>query len=205
LIEQISFEARNSEYIDAKSGVSARLSVSALENLYSSAQRRQLINGEDSTRIRLLDFIGVIPSVTGKVELVYEGEQEGSEMVAENLIGSAIKALLPNYFPALDKLKNSSEDNPYQGLMNWFGESQKIDLSYDMSDSSYQKELSKCEPLKTFIQAHQKDMAGSDRLFVSEFVLWALSEHSKINRDKLIEGLQFSDLFQSYLSGLQDN
>ncbi len=76
-LEMVSFEARKSEFIDEKSGVSARLSISGLENLASTAERRMLINGEKSTSIRFTDFWGVIPAITGKVELVYEGEQEG--------------------------------------------------------------------------------------------------------------------------------
>ena len=90
MLEQIVFEARESEYIDAKSGVSARLSISAYENLLSAAERRSILNGDDETIIRLSDFDGIIPAITGKVELVYEGEQEGAKMVAENLIKKAI-------------------------------------------------------------------------------------------------------------------
>jgi magnesium chelatase subunit I len=61
LLEQIVFEARESEYIDAKSGVSARLSITAFENLLSTAERRSLISGDDKTMIRLSDFDGIIP------------------------------------------------------------------------------------------------------------------------------------------------
>ncbi|HBT09963.1 MAG TPA: magnesium chelatase, partial [Leeuwenhoekiella sp.] len=75
LLEQISFEARESEYIDVKSGVSARMSITAFENLLSTAERRSLMVGDDKTTVRLGDFMGMIPAITGKVELVYEGEQ----------------------------------------------------------------------------------------------------------------------------------
>ena len=109
LVEQIVFQARESEFIDAKSGVSARLSVTALENLMSTAERRARKNGESRTTVRLTDFMGVVPSITGKVELVYEGEQQGSMAVAERLIGEAVKAMHPRYFPPLDKLKASDE------------------------------------------------------------------------------------------------
>src|ERR1700748_260774 len=68
LVEQIAFEARGSEYVDSKSGVSARLTISAFENLVSSAERRALINGEKKTNVRLGDFWGVVPSITGKIE-----------------------------------------------------------------------------------------------------------------------------------------
>src|SRR5690606_10531551 len=93
LLEQIVFEARDSEYIDAKSGVSARLSITAFENLLSTAERRALKSGDEKTTVRLSDFVGIIPAITGKVELVYEGEQEGAAVVAYNLIGEAVKSL----------------------------------------------------------------------------------------------------------------
>ena len=85
LLEQIIFEARESEYVDTKSGVSARMSISMLESLVSTAERRALLNREKSTTVRLADFMGTIPAITGKVELVYEGEQEGAAFVAEQL------------------------------------------------------------------------------------------------------------------------
>ncbi|HQS06594.1 MAG TPA: sigma 54-interacting transcriptional regulator, partial [Daejeonella sp.] len=85
LVEQIAFEARESEYIDKKSGVSARLTISAYENLISNAERRMLLNGESSTFVRISDFLGVIPAITGKIELVYEGELEGPGKVANIL------------------------------------------------------------------------------------------------------------------------
>ncbi|MFT6699860.1 MAG: magnesium chelatase subunit I, partial [Porticoccaceae bacterium] len=105
LLEQIVFEARESEYIDDKSGVSARLSITAFENLLSTAERRALLSGDEKTMIRLSDFDGIIPAITGKVELVYEGEQEGAQVVAETLIKNAIKTLFPTYFPEIKKLE----------------------------------------------------------------------------------------------------
>lgn len=202
LLEQIGFQARESEFVDAKSGVSARLSVSALENLMSTAERRARLNKETKTSVRLMDFIGVIPSITGKVELVYEGEQQGSHAVAENLIGAAIKQMLPEYFPPLDKLKSSDESNPYQGLLNWFGEGRNLDMDYDLSNSEYERALNGCEPGIHFVERHEFE--GSDKYFALEFVLWALSEHAKLNRDKLIYGLDYNDLFSSYFKGFSE-
>jgi magnesium chelatase subunit I len=110
LLEQVSFEARESEYIDNKSGVSARLSITAYENLISTAERRALKSGSSNTTVRLSDFMGIIPAITGKVELVYEGEQEGAAIVAQHLINDAIKSYFPAYFPKIEKL----EKNPVE-------------------------------------------------------------------------------------------
>ena len=74
-----------------KSGVSARLSISAMENLISSANLRLIETDSEHTGIRLTDFMSIIPSITGKIELVYEGEQEGAAEVAQLLIDTAVK------------------------------------------------------------------------------------------------------------------
>lgn len=199
LLEQIAFEARENEYIDSKSGVSARLTISALENLISTAERRNLMNQSAQTVIRLQDFLGIIPAVTGKVELVYEGEQEGSAVVAENLISSALKTLLTEYFPAMDKLKRSDEKNSYQELIDWFSAGQSLDLLNDFSDSEYQKALDNVKPLEKIMKQYQPKATDTERYFMMEWLLWALAEHAKLNRDKLKTGINFSDLLSSYL------
>jgi magnesium chelatase subunit I len=120
LVEQVAIEARKSEYVDAKSGVSARLTIAALENLYAAAERRALRNGEKNTVIRVADFVGVIPAITGKVELVYEGEQEGPSIVAQNLVGKAIRTQFIQYFPDPDKFRKLKEKSPYKKITDIF-------------------------------------------------------------------------------------
>src|SRR5690606_7790008 len=112
--------ARESEFIDSKSGVSARLAITALENLMSTAERRALMAGDEKTMVRLSDFIGIIPAITGKVELVYEGEQEGAAVVAYNLIGEAVKSLFEEFFPKIEKLKKEDAETPYDPIISWF-------------------------------------------------------------------------------------
>ena len=97
IIEQISFEARESVYVDSKSGVSARLSISAFENLISSAKRRMIMNGEVKTSIRMTDFNAVISAINGKIELVYEGEQEGAVEISRLLILESVKTFFVNF------------------------------------------------------------------------------------------------------------
>ena len=108
LIEQVAFEARASEFVDKKSGVSARLTISAFENAVSAAERRAIMNNEKETQVWLSDLAGIIPSITGKIELVYEGEQEGPYQVAMNLLDKAIRSQFSNYFPNPEILKKRS-------------------------------------------------------------------------------------------------
>jgi magnesium chelatase subunit I len=112
IIEQISFEARESVYVDSKSGVSARLSISAFENLISSAKRRMIMNGEVKTSIRMTDFNAVISAINGKIELVYEGEQEGAVEISRLLILESVKTFFVNFFPKIKKLNKAEQLDP---------------------------------------------------------------------------------------------
>ncbi|MEO1254636.1 MAG: magnesium chelatase, partial [Bacteroidota bacterium] len=156
LVEQIAIEARDSEYVDAKSGVSARLTISAYENLVSACERRMLVNGESNTNVRLTDFIGVIPAITGKVELVYEGEQEGPGIVANNLVGKAIRSQFINYFPHPEKERKKETGNPYEPLKEWFEKGNMVDLIFDAKEEDYQKELKNIPGLEQLVDKYQK-------------------------------------------------
>ena len=202
LLEQISFEARTSEFIDHKSGVSARMSITAFENLLSTAEYRSLMNGDDKTTIRVSDFMGIVPAITGKVELVYEGEQEGADSVAQSLITDAIKTLFPKYFPKIEKLEKESERGPYQDLIDWFFEESNFELLDDISDVEYKKQLDAIKPLNDLIQKHQKEVNPKDVYFLKEFLLWGLVEFKKLSKYRLTEGFRFKDLYGSYISGL---
>ncbi|TRO65085.1 magnesium chelatase [Christiangramia sabulilitoris] len=202
LLEQISFEARDSEFIDHKSGVSARMSITAFENLLSTAERRAIKNGEEETLLRFGDFLGVIPAITGKVELVYEGEQEGAAFVAMQLIGDAVKSLFPNYFPPIEKLQKPDATTPYDNLIEWFFDGSGFELPDDLTESDYKEKLDSIEPLNDLIKKYQPDLKEEDKYFMKEFLLWALVEHKKLSKQRFAKGLQFKDLYGSYISGL---
>ena len=197
LIEQIAFEARKSEFIDAKSGVSARLTISAYENLVAAAERRSIINNEKNTAIRVSDFIGVVPAITGKVELVYEGEQEGPGIVAQNLIGKAIRTQFVNYFPDPDKFRKQKEKSPYKKISDWFSEGNKIDLLHDMNQVDFEKALKGIPGLIDLIKEYQKTQPEAVKLFLMEFALHGLAEYSLISKHNLTAGNQFKDLLSS--------
>jgi magnesium chelatase subunit I len=202
LLEQISFEARESEYIDTKSGVSARMSITAYENLLSTAERRALKAGADKTTLRLSDFMGIIPSITGKLELVYEGEQEGAAFVAQNLIGSAIHTFLPGYFPKIEKLEKPGEKTAYTDLIEWFFAESGFELLDDATDEEYQRILGAIVPLEILIKKYQPQLEKEDKFFMKEFILWAMVEYKKLSKDRIVDGYQFKDMYGSYISKL---
>ncbi|MDB5110443.1 MAG: magnesium chelatase subunit, partial [Mucilaginibacter sp.] len=197
LIEQIAFEARNSEYIDKKSGVSARLTISAYENLISNAERRMIINNEAKTFVRIADFLGVIPAITGKIELVYEGELEGPAKVANILIGKAIKTLLLKYFPDPEKAKKAKATNPYADIINWFSEGNSLSVIDDLPLEQYKKALNSVTGLKDLIKKFHPRLIESQQLILMEFVLHGLAEFSQLNKGFLDNGFAFSDMFNS--------
>jgi magnesium chelatase subunit I len=203
LLEQISFEARESEFIDSKSGVSARLSITAYEVLLSTAERRALQSGAETTTVRLSDFMGIIPAITGKVELVYEGEQEGAAAVAQHLIGDAIHTFFPAYFPKIEKLERDADASPYAQLLEWFFAETGFELLDNATDEEYQKTLDAILPLDDIIKKYQADFPLEDRYFLKEFILWGLVEYDKLSKDRFEKGYKIKDLYSNYINKLK--
>jgi len=197
LVEQVAFEARKSEFIDQKSGVSARLTISAYENLISTAERRMLINREATTSVRLSDLTGIIPAVTGKIELVYEGELEGPAKVANTLIGKAIKSLFSRYFPDPEKAKKSKAANPYQLITDWFTDGNTTDIADNLTQAQYKKELMQVSGLNDLVKKFHPKLSANQTLLLMEFVLHGLAEYSQLSKKYLDGGFGFSDMFDS--------
>jgi magnesium chelatase subunit I len=199
LLERVSFEARESEYIDEKSGVSARLSISAYENLVSTAERRMLINHESSTQARITDFWGVVPSITGKVELVYEGEQEGPYSVAMALIGNALEKTFLDHFPNPEKLKKGQERDPYGTIKAWFAGGNTLDLLNDSADEDFFKALDSVAGLRKLVE-NSLNITGNEAYVYMELVLHAMAEFNILNKEILESSLTFRDLLANMLN-----
>lgn len=197
LVEQIAFEARSSEFIDKKSGVSARLTISAYENLISNAERRMIINHEERTFVRISDFLGVIPAITGKIELVYEGELEGPAKVANILIGKAIKTLLLKYFPDPEKAKKAKAPNPYAEIINWFSDGNSLAVMDDLPLDKYKELLNSVTGLKELVKKIHPTLMESQQLILMEFILHGLAEFSQLSKGFLDNGFAFADMFNS--------
>jgi len=216
LIEQVAFEARGSELVDKKSGVSARLTISAYENAISSAERRAIINNEKQTQVWIGDLAGIIPSITGKVELVYEGEQEGPYQVAMKLVDKAIRSTFIQYFPnpeVLKKRKNTgkpsqqekAEDNPYRPITSWFDKGNNLNISFNTSDKDKIILLYQVDGLHSLVKKFFPQVNETQGALLMEFVLHGLSSYSLISKKIFENKIEFKDLIGSMMNlGVKD-
>lgn len=193
VLEQIGFEARNSPYIDSNSGVSARMSITMYENLVSAAEMRMLKSGESKTTIRMADFEAIIPAITGKVELVYEGEQLGAENVAHHLIGSAVKTTFDELFRPLKKLKKPGVTDEFDAVVQWFMEENDFELTNDSKDKEYAKQLDKIKPMDEVLKQYINTVDKNERTFLKELILWGLVEYKQLTKRKFEAGISFED------------
>jgi magnesium chelatase subunit I len=209
LIEQVAFEARGSEFVDKKSGVSARLTISAFENAISAAERRAIINNEKETQVWVSDLIGIIPAITGKIELVYEGEQEGPYQVAMNLLDKSIRSQFVHYFPNPDTLKRragrkgespEAVDNPYRPITSWFDKGNHINLMFSTSDREKINQLYKIDGLHSLIKKHFSHANEKEAALLMEFVLHGLASYSLISKKIMETSVEFKDLMGSMLN-----
>jgi magnesium chelatase subunit I len=197
IVENIAFQARASEFIDQKSGVSARLTISSLENLISAAEGRAVRHHDPKPFPRVCDLYYLIPSITGKVELVYEGEQQGMASVARVLIGRAIKAVFKNYLP--DPL-SKKDMTAYQQILAWFT-SHRLDLSNDMPFKDYFDQLMQIPTLKDVAMKYMK-VSESNKLELAsamEFVLEGLHQNSSLSKDWVDASVSYKDMMGTML------
>jgi magnesium chelatase subunit I len=209
IIEQIAFEARSSEFVDQKSGVSARLTIAALENAFSAAERRALINKEKSTQIWMSDLQGIIPAITGKIELVYEGEQEGPYQVSVNLLERSIRTVFTQYFPDPEgfkkkRNKEATVESPYKTVSQWFDLGNHINMLFHLKDNDRVKLLNTVVGLSELVLQFYPKATGKHKALLMEFVLYGLSAYSMISKKILSEKIEFRDLMGSMFSGEEE-
>jgi len=212
LIEQVAFEARNNEYVDKKSGVSARLTIAAYENAVSSAERRAIIHNEKQTQVWISDLVGIIPAITGKIELVYEGEQEGPYQVAFNLLEKSIRTQFTQYFPNPEagKKKKSTgkasqqaraeEESPYKAIIRWFDGGNHLNVMLDSTDAAKVNTLYSVDGLHAFVKKYYPQAKDKENALLMEFVLHGLASYSLISKKVLDGKIEFKDLMGSMMN-----
>jgi magnesium chelatase subunit I len=207
IIEYAAFEARDSEYIDQKSGVSARLTITAMEQLISSAERRAIVNEESETGARITDIYHTVPALTGKLELVYEGEQEGALNVAKHIIGKSIKKSFIEHFPDPQRQKKQEEDNEYQPILDWFASGNELELTDKMSNAAYAKALTEVDGLEDFVEEQGNPSSEQEKLVMMDIVIEALHQHSMLGKEDIENVRSYTDMLGSMLGsvgGLDD-
>ena len=203
IIEKAAFEARESEYVDQKSGVSTRMTITALEQVVSSAERRSILNNEKETTIRIADLYHMVPALTGKIELVYEGEQEGAINVAKHILGKAISKIFKAHFP--DPQANSEDKKTsYKEIMDWFTDGNEINISDTLSNDDYEQALESVKGLKSLVKKHVNGQAKAEEYIWMDFVLEALHQNSMLSKQDLDDQTLYTDMLGSMFSSLGD-
>jgi magnesium chelatase subunit I len=219
LVEDISFAARESDLVDQSSGVSARVAISALELLASNLERRALGRRPEAAKApvvgttttpaaadgrvypRLCDLQMLLPAITGKVEMVYEGEQQGAEVVARRLIGQAIKKAFDSRFPEVGKeLGSGGEDDkgPYAPIVRWFAEGNSVTLSDEQSFEEYEAEMRRVPGLAEIVARHG-GRSREERALAGEMVLEGLHQHLKLARNDLDSQVSYKEMVKFQL------
>ena len=154
--------------------------------------------------------MGIIPSITGKIELVYEGEQEGPYEVALNLLNKSIRTQFIEYFPNPELLKKKKMvnkkgeekalDNPYKSITTWFDGGNHLNLLLDMKDADKVVALYKVDGLFGLVKKYYPHANEKESALLMEFVLHGLAAFSLINK-KMIDGkIEFNDLMSSMMN-----
>lgn len=180
VVEQIAFLAREDKRVDKRSGVSQRLPISVLENVISNAERRALKSKESDAVPRILDIYAALPSITGKLELEYEGELKGGDAVARELIRNAVGKVYTSYFDGVN----------LRQIVQWFELGGSLRLDENMSSQEIVEQLSRIQDLLPFTRKLGLSDSESDamRAAAGEFILEGLYAHKRISRN---EELQF--------------
>lgn len=192
LVEQITFSARENDAIDPTSGVSARVSITAAELLHSNLERRALITGENPCYPRLVDFFAILPALTGKLEILYEGEEKGVELVCRQIIGQAIKQLFDETFPPV-----KGEGGSYRDILQWFAQGETLTLSDLTPREEHLQTLKKVPGLWALAKSKAKDLP--EIAFMAEVILEGLHQHLKLQREDLDSAITYKEALKYQL------
>ncbi len=207
LVEMVAVQARKSSYVDQSSGVSVRMTISLLENLISNAERRAIRTGEKRQVVRICDLQNGIASISGKVELVYEGEQEGAVAVSKHLVGKAVKEIFTKYFPDAYKAKERGEGaaSEYDPIFRWFAQGRKIEISDELPTREFHARLSQAAGLEEMAKRYLHVRDPLEVPTAMEFVLEALHQNSILAKERTdTAALAYTDMFSTMLGKPED-
>jgi magnesium chelatase subunit I len=176
VVEQIAFLARDDKRVDKRSGVSQRLPISVLENVVSNAERRALRSKDSVAVPRVLDIYAALPSITGKLELEYEGEMKGGDAVARELIRSAVGKVYSSYLDGAN----------VRQIVQWFEIGGSLRLDENMPAQEMVQQLAQIQDLLELTGKLGLGVRESDALRASaaEFILEGLYAHKRVSRNE---------------------
>lgn len=208
-IDLVAFEARESEFVDQSSGVSARLSIALMENVLSNAERRAFVSGKGRATVRPADLFTAISAVTGKVELVYDGEREGIGAVATSLVGRALGTAFAELFPDgyAEAESDAGASAPvYESVLDWFRSNEPLELSDTLGDAEHHAALAAVDGLAELVERHgPADADEAERASLMELVLEGLHQNSLLSRDDHAGGSRaFGDMLAQMAKSLSD-
>ena len=212
LIEDVAFEARESEFVDQQSGVSARMTIALLENVISNVERRCFRHGDRLACPRLSDLHQALPAITGKLELVYEGEQEGPALVARKIIGQAVRRTFRRYFPKPDvKVRDGKEgkeeadtSSPYSPIVAWFSDGNTVETADELTYAEYRQRFEQVSGLRELAAAGLKIDAEEEMGLGMELVLEGLHQHSMLSKRDLDSATSYRDMLKAMFDQMSD-
>ena len=210
-IEEAAFQARKSEFIDQGSGVSVRLTIALLENVVSNAERRALIQGHSREVARVADLFAALSAVTGKIELVFEGEREGPASVAERIVGDGCRAVFERYFPAPYQAgrrpktsEGEEEHDAYKPVVDWFAEGNAVVVS----DREASQDVTAVPTLRDLVNGHMQAagvaLADDELPVACELVLEGLHQASLLSKERSVDGVTYGDMLQRMFAGFDE-
>ena len=205
-IEEVAIQARESEHVDQTSGVSARLSISALETLVSNVARRSLSTGEPDPVARICDLFACVPAITGKVELVYEGEQEGASIVAQKLVGKAARAVFRRYCPATHPDRrggDATEPEPlYSEVLGWFSRGNELEINDERPTREAARQLADVDGLEKLARKYLPIDDERDLVPAMELVIEGMHQHSMLSKQGTTRVVAYGDMISRMMQDM---
>ncbi|MHC4818910.1 MAG: magnesium chelatase, partial [Planctomycetota bacterium] len=193
-----------SELVDQASGVSVRLTIALLENVTSNAERRALRLGRKQAVARLADLFAAESAVTGKIELVFEGEREGPAAVADRILGEGVLAVFQRHFPAPYRSKQRGQEpvpkDAYKPIVDWFAAGHSVVVQDEAEDVPELREI----PTLTDLVHEHLQPAPNDLTPACELVLEGLHRSALLAKDKSPDGATYGDMLKGMFAGFDE-
>jgi len=201
LVEQTAIEARDNDYVDKGSDVSARMPISLYETLISVVERRMVICSETAGLARIHDVHTSVPAISGKVELIYKGEQEGIGNVAFHLVGRAIRSMFNKRFvPDYQGEAETKYEFPeFQPVLDWFDAGNSVDLGDSINHAEYTKRLRDVPELEKLARGKAEGLGEDEIPLFMEFILEGLHQNFMLTKRFMGKRVVYTDALSSMI------